>query len=151
MFKRIIIVFLFSLFIPRFSYGAETDSFVFVISILFTWGLGLVVPILLRYVILKRPISRGVSIFVISIIYIIQFFISIALGNEGTHVALLLVAFISFGILNKNYALYTMTVQSAYEGKKVPENVLLDNGPCSYCGESVKSNATFCNQCGKKI
>lgn len=95
------------------SYGKDLNNFglflAVILSILFTWGLGLLIPILLRFVILKKPLSGGVALAIVAVIYLIQLSISLALDSKSkTHTALILVAFVSYKIMRKGYKSITI-------------------------------------------
>lgn len=69
---------------------------------LFTWVAGLFLPILLRFVILRKPIGKFLAIFLVSIVYFIQFVIATALNPERkSHAPLFLVAWAGYLILRK--------------------------------------------------
>ena len=121
------------------------------ISFLFTWVLGLAVPVLLRYKILKRPVSKGIAFLVVFIVYIVQFFISLSAGNEGRHTALALVGIVGFGILNTGYAEYLIK-KSVYGKEEIPNNLDLEKHKiCPNCQNEVHINATLCNKCHKEL
>lgn len=76
----------------------------FIISgFLFTWVAGLFLPLLLRFVILKRPIGKFLAIFLVSIVYFVQFVIATELNPERkSHAPLFLVAWVAYLILRKD-------------------------------------------------
>lgn len=75
------------------------------ISTIITWGIGLIPPIFIRYVFLKRPMSNKNAIIVCGLFWLINLIIFIALGSESkTHVALYLIAWASYLILKKEPA-----------------------------------------------
>ncbi len=75
---------------------------VLLLSFLITWSIGLVPPILIRFVFMRRPLGKGWTIGVVAILWAINIVIFTALGSQSkTHGALALVAFISYGILRK--------------------------------------------------
>jgi|GEM_PF-4252608 len=121
------------------------------ISLIFTWGLGLALPLLLRYKFLKRPVSKGIAFLVVFLVYFVQFFISLLAGNEGRHTALGLVAIVNFGILNKGYAEYLIK-KSVYGKEEIPKDLDLEGHKnCPNCQNEVHINATICNKCNKEI
>lgn len=121
------------------------------IGLIFTWVLGLAVPVLLRYKILKRPVSKGIAFLVVFLVYIVQFSISFSLGNEGRHTALALVGIVGFGILNKGYVEY-MIKKSVYGKEEIPKDLDLEGHKnCPNCQNEVHINATICNKCNKEI
>jgi len=71
-------------------------------SVLFTWGIGLGVPLTCRYVIFKKPISKKAA-FCFSIAWLfIQLFMYVLLSSKSkTHSVLYLIAIISYYILIK--------------------------------------------------
>ena len=73
-----------------------------VLSIAFTWILGLIIPIILRYLIFKRTIRKSYS-FIISIALLLgQLYLYIAVfqSESNTHFVLFLLAYISYKILS---------------------------------------------------
>lgn len=70
-------------------------------SFLFTWVGGLILPIILRFVILRKPTKELYAVLVAGVIFIIQLILAEGLGNKGHHTALLLVAFVSYWIMQK--------------------------------------------------
>jgi len=73
-----------------------------VISFVLTWGIGLLPPIIIRYVIIKKPLYRKWSICLVIIFLIINIIIFTALDSQSkTHAALYLVAITSYYILRK--------------------------------------------------
>ena len=76
----------------------------FIISIIITWSIGLSVPVLIRYVFLRKPINKTPAIVIVVILYFIQLFIWIGLGSTSkSHAVLFLIAYVSYYILNKGY------------------------------------------------
>lgn len=120
-------------------------------SLIFTWGIGLALPLLLRYKFLKRPVSKGISFLIVFVVYVFQLFISIALGNEGRHTALGLVAIVNFGILNKGFTEYLIK-KTVYGNEEIPKDLDLEGHKnCPNCQNRVHINATICNKCNKII
>ena len=121
-----------------YSYGENLNNsglfLVVILSIFFTWGLGLLVPILLRFFILKRPISKWVSLIVVFSVLFIQILISQAINSENrTHSALILVAFVSYWIMRKENKVKELTKY------------------CRECGNKISTKATICNKCNKVL
>ena len=68
-----------------------------ILSIVFTWGLGLSIPLILRHLIFKRPLAKIWAIIIATINFILMLTAAIALGSQSkTHAALILVAFVSY-------------------------------------------------------
>lgn len=75
-----------------------------IISALLTWGIGLLPPVLIRFVFVKRPISKKVAIIIVSVFWFFNLMLFIALGSQSkTHLALFLVAVASYYILRKGH------------------------------------------------
>ena len=71
-------------------------------SFFLTWIIGLTPPLVLRYLIIGKPLSKGWTISICILLLIINLAIFIALGSKSkSHSALFLVAIVSFFILNK--------------------------------------------------
>jgi tetratricopeptide (TPR) repeat protein len=74
----------------------------FVISAILTWGIGLSVPVLIRFVFLRRPINKNPAIIIVVILYFLQLFMWIGLGSTSkSHAALFFIAYASYYILRK--------------------------------------------------
>ena len=71
-----------------------------VVSFIVTWGIGLTPPLLMRFVILRRPIGKWWAIGTVSVLWVVNLAIAIALGSTSkTHTALFLVVLVSYFIL----------------------------------------------------
>lgn len=122
-----------------------------IISLIFTWGVGLAIPLILRSFVFKRPVSKGIALAIVIANYILQLFLSLLMGNNGRHTALLLVAFVAFGILNKGYVEY-MIKKSVYGKEEIPKDLDLEEySICPDCQNKVHVNATICNKCNKQL
>lgn len=75
-----------------------------IISFILTWVIGLSVPLLLRYVFLRRPINKTPAIIIVVILLFLQLALWISLGSTNkSHVVLYLIALVSYNILRKGY------------------------------------------------
>lgn len=73
-----------------------------VLSIIFTWIIGLLPPVLIRFVFLKRPIAKWPAIGICSLFWFCNMVLFIALRSKSkTHAVLWLVAWISYLILRR--------------------------------------------------
>ncbi|CCU72585.1 hypothetical protein [Thalassolituus oleivorans] len=80
----------------------EYDATTIAVSFLITWSIGLLPPALIRYAIIRRPISKWVAIAVCAVFWFANIIIFTALGSQSkTHAALYLIAFVSYWILRK--------------------------------------------------
>ena len=71
-------------------------------SFLFTWGVGLTPPLLIRFIFMRRPIGKGWAIGVVALFFLFNVVLFTSLGSQSkTHAALVLVAFLSYVILRK--------------------------------------------------
>lgn len=89
------------------SQNTDSDNIFTVLAISFflTWGIGLSVPLIIRFAIVKKPIKKNTSITIVIILWLINLFIFDTLGSESkTHAALFLVAIVSYYILHKGFA-----------------------------------------------
>ena len=75
----------------------------YLISFILTWTIGLFPPVLIRFLILRKPIKRGWAILVAFVFFCTNIAIFQALGSTSkTHLGLLLVGWASYGILRKS-------------------------------------------------
>jgi len=82
-------------------YG-EQWGLVFFLSFLLTWVVGLLPPVLIRFVFMRRPIGKGWAIGVVALFWVANIALFTALGSQSkSHGALVLVAFLSYAILRK--------------------------------------------------
>lgn len=74
-------------------------------SFLITWSIGLTPPLLIRFIILKRPLSYIHALLVAFVLLIINLIIFIELEGNSTkhHPAIYLIFLVSYIILNKGY------------------------------------------------
>ena len=80
----------------------ETPLPIIIISIILTWSIGLSVPLLIRYVFLRRPINKIPAIVIVVILLFLQLALWTSLGSVNkSHIVLVLIAYISYGILRK--------------------------------------------------
>jgi hypothetical protein len=76
-------------------------------DIVFTWLVGLIPPVIIRFAILKRPIARLPSILICILFFIINIVFFMAIGSQSKgHTALFLVAFVSYWILRCKYEIW---------------------------------------------
>lgn len=111
----------------------NTTSIILLWSFLFTWILGLLPSILIRFVFLKRPIQKWIAIIIASFIFIEQIFISLILSNGQTDSIagpVILVTLASYWILTRESVRYRY---------------------CPYCKKVIKREALFCKKCGKEV
>ncbi|MFY2507826.1 hypothetical protein ACN3E9_05970 [Vibrio pectenicida] len=80
----------------------EYDATTIALSFVITWSIGLLPPVLIRYAIMRRPLSKWVAIVVCAVFWFINIIIFTALGSQSkTQAALYLIAFVSYWILRK--------------------------------------------------
>jgi hypothetical protein len=91
----------------------EYDVTTIGLSLVITWGFGLLPPVLIRYVIIRRPLSKWVAIAVCAVFWFVNITIFTALGSQSkTHAALYLIAFLSYWILRKEPKLTTSSEET---------------------------------------
>lgn len=82
-------------------YGEQWGLVLF-LSFIFTWGIGLTPPLLIRFAFMRRPISKGWAIGTVALFWVFNLVLFTALGSQSkSHGALALVAFVSYAILRK--------------------------------------------------
>ncbi|RMD64817.1 hypothetical protein D6833_03840 [Candidatus Parcubacteria bacterium] len=82
--------------------NGEQWGLVLFLSILFTWGIGLTPPLLIRFVFMRRPIGKGWAIGIVALLWVFNLVLFTALGSQSkSHGALILVAYVSYAILRK--------------------------------------------------
>lgn len=75
-----------------------------VVSLILTWGIGLVPPLLIRFVIVRRPVSKWLAAMIVGVLLFVNIVVFTALGSQSrTHGALVLVAFVSYVILHRGH------------------------------------------------
>lgn len=80
----------------------EQWGLVLFLSFLFTWGIGLTPPLLIRFAFMRRPIGKGWAIGIVALFWVFNLLLFTALGSQSkSHGALVLVAFVSYAILRK--------------------------------------------------
>lgn len=122
-------------FSPVSSLSAEEKVVILLSSFVFTFILGLIIPVILRFVIIRRPIKKWISLVVVFIIFFLQWFLSIiATNGQAKMLPLIIVAYISYQILHRGF------------GNNEEESVKY----CKECGNKIHSAATICNKCGKE-
>lgn len=82
-------------------YGEQWGLVLF-LSFLFTWGIGLTPPLLIRFAFMRRPIGKGWAVGIVTLFWMLNIGLFTALGSQSkSHGALALVAFVSYAILRK--------------------------------------------------
>jgi hypothetical protein len=100
-----------------------------VVSILFTWGFGLLIPVLMRFVLIKRPLSQAEAALTSFIVYFLQLVTNILLGGGNNNLAITVVALVSYRIMRSG-------------SRK--ENLLKF---CKECGARINVPNTVCSKC----
>ena len=82
-------------------YGEQWGLVLF-LSFLFTWGIGLTPPLLIRFAFMRRPIGKGWAFGIVTLFWAFNVLLFAALGSQSkSHGALALVAFVSYAVLRK--------------------------------------------------
>ena len=80
----------------------EMDAAALIMSFVVTWSIGLLPPVLIRCVFLKRPIAKWPSIGICALFWIVNIFLFTLMGSQSkTHIVLTLIAFVSYWILRR--------------------------------------------------
>lgn len=73
-----------------------------IFSIIITWTIGLLPPLLIRYAFLRRPMTKKSAIGISAIFWFLNIILFTAMGSKSkTHTALLLIAYVSYWILRR--------------------------------------------------
>ncbi len=86
------------------EYG-EYWALTLIVSAVFTWGIGLTPPLLIRFVFLRRPISKGwaiASVLLFGYVNFAVFCVNAAANGRRPGGAFILIAFASYAILRKS-------------------------------------------------
>ena len=71
-------------------------------SLILTWIIGLTPPLVFRYLIIGKPLSKGWAISICGLFWLINIMIFTALGSKSkSHAALFIVAIVSYWILHR--------------------------------------------------
>ncbi len=97
--------------------SGETSTQYFVLSLILsfilTWGIGLAPPLIIRFVIMKRPLAKSPAIVVAVVFLFLNLLFFVAIGSQSkTHAALLLVAWASYAILRTGHQKESTIVKS---------------------------------------
>ena len=86
------------------EYNSTNLWIVYIISFILTWVVGLSVPLLIRYVFMKRAIDKTSAIIIAAVLLFLQLALWTSLGSTNkSHAVLYLIALVSYGILRKGY------------------------------------------------
>lgn len=97
-------------------YGEQWGLVLF-LSALITWGVGLTPPLLIRFALMRRPLSKGWAIGAVASFWLINVVLFTALGSQSkTHGALALVALASYGILRIGAKKFATSTSSGSSG-----------------------------------
>lgn len=72
----------------------------FLVNLIITWGIGLLPPLAIRFLFLKRPLGKTPTMVICGIFWAVNVILFTALGSQR-HGALVLVAYVSYLILRK--------------------------------------------------
>lgn len=73
-----------------------------VVGIILTWGIGILFPLFLRYLIYKKPLSKSIAIIIAVTQFVLQLVLAMFMGSQSkTHFSLLIIAWISYSILTR--------------------------------------------------
>lgn len=92
-------------------------------SVVLTWSVGLVAPLLLRFIVFRRkfrPVPAGVASILLFFANV-TFFISLG-STSRTHAALVVVAFVSYLLLTKDFSDDTVAKSTPLQGSAFGES-----------------------------
>lgn len=105
---------------------------------LVTWGIGLAPPLLIRFVLIRRPIDKRWALVLVALFWMFNLVVFILLGSESkTHFALLLIGYASYSILRKGARKQVLPIVQSL-GPSRPSILQVPLGevpkPCLVCG-----------------
>ncbi|MFH1061883.1 MAG: hypothetical protein V1747_03235 [Candidatus Omnitrophota bacterium] len=117
------------------------------ISAFLTWGVGLLLPVLIRFVFVRRPLSKNITIILVVVFWVFNIALFTLLESKSkTHSALLLVAVASYYILRrgskKDNKKSNITKDSIQTHKKTDKPQI-----CPKCGEGYDESWGVCFRC----
>jgi hypothetical protein len=75
---------------------------VLIVSFIITWTIGLIPPVLIRYVFLKQPMAKKLAIVISAVFWLLNLILFISMGSGiKSHFALMIVAYVSYYILTR--------------------------------------------------
>ena len=78
------------------------DATVLILSMVITWGIGMTPPLLIRYLFVRKPLGKEISVILIIIQGVVNFMIFTAIGSQSkTHTVIYVMAFVAYCILRK--------------------------------------------------
>jgi uncharacterized CHY-type Zn-finger protein len=128
-----------------------------ILSIIITWTIGLTPPLLIRYAFFRRPMAKKPAIGTSAFFWFLNIILFIAMGSKSkTHAVLLLIAFISYKILNKGYTKFkTREDYEKWKAQKTKENEgkhkLKLNITCPHCKENIPNDSSKCPYCAEDV
>jgi len=84
------------------EYNLTNIWIVYIASFILTWIVGLSVPLLIRYVFMKRAINKSSAIVIVIVLLFLQLALWTSLGSTNkSHAVLFFIAYASYYILRK--------------------------------------------------
>jgi len=126
------------------EYNLTNLWIVYIVSFILTWIVGLSVPLLIRYVFLRRPINKTPAIVIVAILLFLQLALWISLGSTNkSHAVLFFVAYVSYCILRKHNKVEYEAIKNKDDidkGATIKENDIIENQPNKIGHNKSKSN-----------
>ena len=84
---------------------SDMNGSLLLINLLITWSIGLTPPLLIRFVVMRRPIDKWPAVGVAGLFLLLNISLFVAMGSENrSHTVLALIAWVSYIILHKGYS-----------------------------------------------
>jgi len=100
-----------------------------ILSISLTWGIGLAPPLLIRFILVAKPIGKKLAISLVAMFWFMNIVLFTALGSVNkSHAVLFFIAWASYAILRKNVKENKKDKWSAYSDETGPL-ILIQTGP----------------------
>ena len=112
-----------------------------IISAVLTWGIGLAPPLIIRYAVSGRALSKGVAIAIVVVFWLINVIIFTALGSQSrSHIALFFVAYVSYRILRAGFQAHRGKQKLREETRIIEREIVKVNVPNKPTESQLKDN-----------
>ena len=92
----------------------------FILSIIITWSIGLAIPLIIRFAIIKKALGKIIAIIITIVNYFITFVIFAQLGSKSkSHAALYLMILCSYGILHNGHKADKVSTNDTFKIEKM--------------------------------
>jgi hypothetical protein len=127
-----------------------------IIGIIITWTIGLLPPLLIRYVFIKRAIAKKPAYGICVFFWLVNLILFTAMGSQSkSHAALLLIAYVSYWILRPSKHQLRNIKLSIKLNKDRNSKKIQTKDPsyvrCSNCDFEQWEGYKNCQKCGSRF